>query len=121
MQHTHTHLHPYLSRHSSSEEDRECQSWVDLLHQLSQLLRTLQFVLLQPFLDQLLLSLSKNRTAKFQSFVLVQLAALQQDAKVLEEGRGLTWWCRDLLEPQDGLRCTKNTLLRGGKSEHTYM
>ena len=101
----------HLSRHSSPEEDRQCQSWVDLLHQLSQLLWTFELVLFQPFLHQLLLSLSKDGTAELQSFVLVQLAALEQDAKVLEEWGGLTWLCRNLLEPQDSLRCTKNALL----------
>ena len=99
-----------LARHSSSEEDRQGKGWVNLLHQLSELFRTFKFVLLQPFLHQLFLSLGKNRPAKLQSFIFVELTTLQQDAKVLKEWRGRSWHRRHLLEPKDCLRCTENAL-----------
>ena len=42
-----------LHRHVGSQVDRESQSWVSRLHNISKLLRALQLVLLQPFLKQL--------------------------------------------------------------------
>lgn len=63
----------HLAGHVGPQVDRECQGGVCLLDQISQLLRALQLVLLQPLLHQVLPSLLQHRTAQLKTLVLVQL------------------------------------------------
>ena len=66
-------------------------------------------LLFQPFLQQLLASLLQYRSTQLQGLILVELAFVQQDAKVLQEGRrSCCGW--NLLETLDGLRCAQDSL-----------
>ena len=67
-------------------------------------------VLFEPLLDELLLALGEHGPAQLQGLVLVQLAALQQDAKVLQKGRGLSRRGGHMLEALDGLGGPQNAL-----------
>lgn len=73
----------HLARHSSPQEDGESECGVHLFHQLTQLLGTLQFILFEPFLNKLLLALSQYGPAELQGLVFVELAAFEENAKVL--------------------------------------
>ncbi len=70
-------------------------------------------VLLQPFLQQLLAALLQDGPAQLQRLKLVELALVQQNTKVLQQRRGLTWLRRDTLKLTDGLRRPQDSL-RGG-------
>ena len=63
-------------------------------------------VLFEPLLDELFLALGKHGPAQLQGLILVQLATLQQDAKVLQQGGGLSWRGGYVLEALDCLRGT---------------
>jgi hypothetical protein len=54
--------------------------------------------------------LLQHRSAQLEGFELVKLALVEQNAKVLEEGRGLTWLGRYLLELADRLRGSEDAL-----------
>ena len=58
---------------------------------------------LQPFFQQLLPTLHQDRSAQLQRLVLVELALVQQNAKVLQQGGRLTGLRRHLLELLNGL------------------
>ena len=79
-------------------------------------LRSTEFILesylvfLEPLLEELLAALLEHRAAQLQGLVLVELALVQQDPKVLEQGRRLARLSGHLLEPLDGLRCPQNAL-----------
>ena len=87
-------------------------------------------VFLEPLFKQLFAALLQHRSAQLQGLKLVELALIQQDAKVLEQGRGLALLGRDALEAPDGVRGTQDALHggagegggaeeRGGKAEAT--
>ena len=65
-------------------------------------------------LDQLLAALLQHRPAQLQRLELVQLALVEQDAEVLEQGRRDARLGRDLLELGDGLRSSQDALWRVG-------
>ena len=67
-------------------------------------------VFFQPLLNELLLALCKHGPAQLQGLVLVQLAGLQEDAKVLQQGGGLARGRGHLLEPLDGLGRAQDAL-----------
>lgn len=67
-------------------------------------------VFLQPLLQKLLSSLLEDRPAKLQGFELVELALVQQDAKVLQQGGGLAWLSGNTLEATDGVWGSQDTL-----------
>lgn len=67
-------------------------------------------VLFQPFFQQLLATLLKNRPAKLQRLKLVELALIQQDPEVLEQRRGLARLGRNALETADGVGGAQDTL-----------
>ena len=67
-------------------------------------------IFLEPLLDELLLPLSQHRTTQLESLVLVELTALQEDTKILQERRRLAGWGGHCLESLDGLSRTQNTL-----------
>ena len=71
-------------------------------------------VLFEPLLQQLLASLLQHGPAQLQGLKLVELALVQQDAKVLEEGGRLARLGRNTLEPPDGVRCAEDTLVGRG-------
>ena len=73
-------------------------------------------VFLEPLLDELFLPLCKHGPAQLQGLILVELTALQENAKVLQQWRGLPGRGGHLLEFLDGLRRTQNTLQ--GKQSH---
>lgn len=100
----------HLSWDPSPEEDGESKGWVDLFDHFPQLLRALQLVLLQPLLDELFLPLGQHGSAELQGLVLVQLAAFQQNTKILEQGGGLAGLGGHLLETLDGLGCSQDSL-----------
>lgn len=60
-------------------------------------------VFLQPFLQELFAALLQDGPAKLQRLKLVQLALVQQNPKVLQQGRSLTRLGRNTLEPTDGV------------------
>lgn len=72
-------------------------------------------VFLQPLLQKLLSALLEDRPAKLQGLELVELALVQQDTKVLQQGGGLAWLIRNALETTDGVWSSQDTL-RGGSS-----
>lgn len=73
--------------------------------------RDLQYlVFLQPLLQKLLSSLLEDGPAQLQGLKLVELALVQKDAKVLEQGGGLAWLGWDALEATDGVWGTQDTL-----------
>lgn len=67
-------------------------------------------VLFQPFLQQLLASLLQDGPAQLQGLELVELALVEQNTKVLQQRRGLTWLGWDTLKLTDGLCCPKDSL-----------
>lgn len=67
-------------------------------------------VFLEPLLQKLLSSLLENRPAKLQGLKLVELALIQQDAKVLQQGGGLAWLSWNALETTDGVWGSQDTL-----------
>ena len=71
-------------------------------------------VLLEPLLQQLLASLLEHRSAQLQGLKLVELALVQEDAEVLEQGRGLALLGRDTLEAPDGVGGAQDALQGGG-------
>ena len=71
---------------------------------------TSDLILLEPLLQQLLASLLEHGPAQLQGLKLVELALVQEDAEVLEQGRGLAGLGRDTLELPDGLRGPQHPL-----------
>lgn len=74
--------------------------------------RLAHLVLLQPFLQQLLAALLEDRPAELQRLKLIELALVQQDAKVLEQRGGLARLSWDALEATDGVRGSQDSLER---------
>jgi hypothetical protein len=77
---------------------------------VTEFLRTLQLIFLEPFLKQVLPILCENRTSEFERFVAIQCPFIKENTKVLENGRELARLYRDMLETLNGIRCPKNTL-----------
>ena len=71
---------------------------------------TAHLVLLEPLLNEMFLALGQHWPTQLKSLVLVELTALQQDAKVLEEGGLLSRRGGHCLESLDSLRSTQDTL-----------
>ena len=71
-------------------------------------------VFLEPLFKQLFAALLQHRSAQLQGLKLVELALIQQDAKVLEQGRGLALLGRDTLEAPDGVGGAQDALQGGG-------
>ena len=74
---------------------------------------TSDLILLEPLLQQLLASLLEHGPAQLQRLKLVELALVQEDAKILEKGRGLAGLGRDPLELPDGLCGPQHPLGQG--------
>lgn len=70
-------------------------------------------VFFQPLLQELLSSLLEDRPAKLKGLKLVELALVQQDAKVLQQRGGLARLSRNTLEAADGVWGSQDTLRRG--------
>ena len=64
----------------------------------------------QPLLHQLFAALPQHRAAQRQRLVLVELALVQQDAKVLQQRRLGAWCWWQLLESLDDLRGAQDSL-----------
>ena len=67
-------------------------------------------VFFQPLLQQLFAALLQHRAAQLQWLILVELALVQQDAKVLQQRRRGARSGRHLLESLDGLRGAQDSL-----------
>ena len=67
-------------------------------------------VLLQPLLKQLLAALLEDRTRKFNRLQPVELALLEENTEVLEDGRETARRSRRLLERLDDLRGAEDAL-----------
>lgn len=74
-------------------------------------------VLLQPFLQQLLAALLEHRPAELQRLKLIELALVQQNAKVLEQRGGLSRLSWDALKATDCVRGSQDALERTEDSE----
>ena len=64
----------------------------------------------QPLLHQLFVALLQCRAAQLQRLICVELALVQQDAKVQQQWRHGAWCWRQLLESLDGLRDAQDSL-----------
>lgn len=89
-----------------NRKTKSCVGWFD---EVSELFRALKLVFLEPFLDELLSTLSKNRSTEFESFNFVQLSGIKKNAEVLKKWGGLSGLRWNLLELLDYLVCSKNT------------
>jgi len=69
-------------------------------------------ILLQPLLQELLPALLKDRASKLNRLEMVKLALLEEDTKVLQNGRKTTGRCRGSLKRLNNLYCTQNSLAR---------
>jgi hypothetical protein len=69
-------------------------------------------ILLQPLLQELLPALLKDRASKLNRLEMVKLALLEEDTKVLQNGRKTTGRCRGSLNRLNNLCCTQNSLAR---------
>ena len=67
-------------------------------------------VFFQPLLQQLFAALLQHRAAQLQRLILVELALVQQNAKVLQQRRLGAWCWWQLLESLDDLRGAQDSL-----------
>ncbi len=94
--------------------DTEGQVHVVLADNVTELLAAFDLALLEPLLEQVLATLVKNGTGKLERLELVERTLLEEDTKVLEDGRKSAGLVRDLLELLDGLSSSKNAAWRVG-------
>jgi hypothetical protein len=96
----------HLVWHICAQIHTQCHVQIDWFHHIAKFLTALQFVLHQPFLQQILLILHKHRSAQFECFVFIQLTGVEQNREVLQQRTWLTWYGRagDLLEFLNGRR-----------------
>ena len=92
------------------EIDGQCHVDVLLSDEIAKLFATLEFVLSEPFLEQLLAALLQDGSAQLERLVLVQLALVEQYVEILQERRCLARLCGTLLELLDRLRRAQNAL-----------
>ena len=76
--------------------DGQSQGGVGRLDQVTQLLPALQLILLEPLLQKLLPSLGQDGATQLQALELVELALVQKNAEILQQGRRLAGLGGDL-------------------------
>ena len=99
----------HLVRYVGPQVHGQGQGGIGGLHQIAQFFGALQLVLFQPFFQKLFAALLKHWSTQFQRLEFVQLALVQENAKVLEQRRRLARLGRNLLEFADRLRSSQNT------------
>jgi hypothetical protein len=104
----------HLVRDVCAEVDTEREGHVVQAHNVTKLLATCQLVLLEPLLEELLAALLENRARKLKRLEVVELALLEQDAEVLQNGRQATRGRRCLLERLDDRRSAQDAPRRVG-------
>jgi hypothetical protein len=77
---------------------------------ITKFLAASEFTLLQPLLEQVLLSLLQHRTRKFNGFEVVELPFLQEDTEVAQDRRLTTGNDGGLFELFDYLGSSQNSL-----------
>lgn len=78
---------------------------------IAEFFRALQFVLLEPFFEEILAILSEDGTSEFEGLVTVQGAFVEENAKVLKNGRELARLHGYMLESFNCIGCSKDSLL----------
>jgi hypothetical protein len=94
----------------AAEIDGQCHVDVLLSDEIAELFATLEFVLGEPFLEQLLAALLQHGSTELERLVLVQLALVKQNAEVLQQRRRLTGLRGTLLELLNSLWSAQNAL-----------
>lgn len=99
-----------LVRDVGAEVDGESECHVVRTNDVAELFGAFEFVLLEPFLEELFAALLEDGTGELERFVSVEFALLEEDAEVLENGGESAGLDGDLLELLDRLRRSENAL-----------
>ena len=100
-----------LLKWSSNQDLANAKSLNKRLKQLHWLYHKFSYLFfLEPLLDELFAALLYDGATQLEGLVLVELALVQQDTEVLQEGRGLAGLGGHLLELLDGGRRTQDAL-----------
>jgi hypothetical protein len=94
----------YLVRNIGAQVHTQREIEIMGTDSIAEFFGTFQLFLFEPFLEQVLAILCQYGSGEFKGFVTVQRAFIEENAKVLKNGRELTRLHRDMLESFDGVR-----------------
>mmetsp|Transcript_10654 Transcript_10654/g.12937 ORF Transcript_10654/g.12937 Transcript_10654/m.12937 type:complete len:272 (-) Transcript_10654:1137-1952(-) len=101
-----------LLRNFSTEVDGKSHVHINGSNEITKLFTAVKLILLEPFLEELSLSLLQDWTSKLNRFELVQLATFKKNTEVLENWLRLSRLSRDSLETRDGIWATQDAIWR---------
>jgi hypothetical protein len=100
----------YLLRDLGAEVNTQSEIEVMWTNGIAEFFRTFEFFLLEPFFEKILATLCKDGTSKFERFMTIQRALVEEDPKVLEDWGELTGLHGNMFESFDCIWSSKNTL-----------
>mmetsp|Transcript_33788 Transcript_33788/g.78497 ORF Transcript_33788/g.78497 Transcript_33788/m.78497 type:complete len:802 (+) Transcript_33788:2858-5263(+) len=100
-----------------TEVDGKRKLCLDRTHDVSEFLRALELVFLEPLLDELLSALLHDRPHELHGFKAVQLVVLQQRGEIMQDGRRLPRRSLHAFELLNGLWSAQESTLALGRDE----
>jgi len=93
-----------------TQVDRQREIEVMRTDSITEFLRALQLLFLEPFFKEVLAVLKKDRSREFEGLVTVQGALIKENPKILKNRGELTGLHGDMLESLNCIGCSKNPL-----------